>query len=162
MLINDLGSVIRTYDGKKYKISVSHTDRYEENKWNQFSVRSRIFVSGQPKPTFPPHPVSYESNPENDLLWVAYNAAEVKIMKEVIEKAYPLIPRELLDHLRFSRKCGCEMCPCSPGFYAGQGRKGTYWVEMEKYVKPVPNFVPGHASTYLQSHKSIINPDFTH
>jgi hypothetical protein len=74
----------------------------------------------------PPYSVK-GTNPANDNLWKRYNQAEVRLMREAVDKAMELdlIPR---DSYSFSRKAGCS-CGCSPGMiYKHLSNGMEYWV----------------------------------
>lgn len=56
-------------------------------------------------------------DPDMDKLWSRWNRAEVRVMREDAEKT---LFAAGIDNgegtLKFSRKAGCSLCPCSPGF----------------------------------------------
>lgn len=57
-------------------------------------------------------------DPESDKAWDAYNRWEKKVAKEalvgVLSKA---VGRKVLpNEVKYSRKAGCSLCACSPGF----------------------------------------------
>lgn len=57
-------------------------------------------------------------DPEMDKLWKRWNRATVILMRETAEKALKVANIDHEEKLSFSRKAGCSMCPCSPGFVA--------------------------------------------
>ena len=85
--------------------------------------KTRIFVdideSDVPMPR-PPYGSTKGDGSEEDKLWTLYNRWELKAMKlrfsrvrSTLEMFFGLAPGSKLG---FSRKAGCGMCPCSPGF----------------------------------------------
>ena len=82
-----------------------------------------VFVSGEPRPEDVdgsgiderPVPGAQGVNEADDKAWRKYNRMEVKIMRAIVGLGLEMNNMEALN-IRFSRKAGCGMCPCSPGF----------------------------------------------
>lgn len=74
----------------------------------------------------PPYSVIGE-DPENDKAWRAFNKLEDTTMQVLVRLALKATDSLLTGpsdyKVSFSRKAGCSMCPCSPGYIlrAGQG-----------------------------------------
>jgi hypothetical protein len=112
------------YAGKRYSVSLKHEPWYQSGP--RYDRKTRIFVDG-PGPVMDAPEISRKGDdPESDKAWKAYNREEIKVM-QFFAAAVGFDPKDL----RFDRKCGCSMCPCSPGFKAKNGLQrelGTIWV----------------------------------
>lgn len=101
-----------------------------------------IFVDNTPDPDMPrpPHTVKGD-DPKVDKAWRRYNRMQIQIMRDAAARATGFDPKDL----RFSRRAGCSMCPCSPGF-----------IVPATTVNDV-TFFPGHA-TWVDAHHSCNVP----
>lgn len=90
--------------------------------------KTRIYVEGETEADFSEAQKlselagSYSRgvSPEADKAWDRGNREVVKNQRAVIDRALECSPllRQIVggEALKFSRKAGCSMCPCSPGF----------------------------------------------
>jgi hypothetical protein len=83
-------------------------------------VKGRAYVFGEPSPdTYrddiprsPPYSTKGD-DPEIDKEWVRYNRAEVETIRQAAAAVFKEIGVE--TGMKFSKRAGCSMCPCSPG-----------------------------------------------
>jgi hypothetical protein len=101
-------------EGKRFLVSVRSRDSYEGR-----SKTPRVYVSC-PDPEAlgqtDGHPAYTQkgADPVADAGWKAYNKLEMANQRHFAEAA-------VTGKLSFSRKAGCSMCPCSPGFVVKEG-----------------------------------------
>jgi hypothetical protein len=61
-----------------------------------------------------------------------YKKEVIPVVMELIKKEYPDYYEELKDtKWGWNQKCGCSMCPCSPGFVGST----TGWFEIQVEIK---------------------------
>lgn len=102
-----------------YSVSLRVFSRSVDN----LRSKTRGYVSGQEKPSMPlPAYDTFDENGErvaDDAGWRKYNRAEMQIMRKHMTAALAATEPVFDDRglkFSFSRKAGCSMCPCSPGF----------------------------------------------
>jgi len=104
--------------GEDYRVTIAKERRVRER-----SMKGRFYVWGEPKPEkvfddiecVPPYG-SRGENEANDKAWDVYNKREVKVSRETVEVALRAAGIAMPAKMTYSRKAGCSMCPCSPGF----------------------------------------------
>lgn len=113
-----------------------------KRRYDDKTSKTRIFVDGQGDPEMerPPYDRYDEKTGERiafDAEWRKYNREEVKMMRAHLEPALEELDEflEVQDpgKVRFSRKAGCSMCPCSPGFVA----EDLMWIELDDSATPL-------------------------
>jgi len=107
-----------TVDGINYEVEIGYTPW---TNWREANRLERFFVAGEPEPSLerPPYGIKGE-NLDNDAAWRRYNREEVRIMRKYLAAAGIEV-----QGLRFSRKAGCSLCECSPGFVGGKRNGAT-------------------------------------
>lgn len=68
---------------------------------------------------------------ELDKAWRKYNKAELKIQKQIINKAVEIgqLQESIAKELKWSRKAGC-FCGCSPGWISRDYRRQSMWLNL--------------------------------
>lgn len=123
----------------------------------QYYTKTRVYVSltGVDLPEPPPYGSTRGDGSDEDKAWKAYNKAEEQAMRNLITAALPalkvwgLVPQDTIatkntpghtgTKIAFSRKAGCSMCPCSPGFIVQSNTLGRLdhvpadiWISLPK------------------------------
>jgi hypothetical protein len=105
-------------EGQRFIVKVTKTDDFSGR-----SGKTKAFVWGTPDPEELGQTVARPmysmigDDPVNDAAWKAYNKLEIANQRHFVEAA-------IEGKFGFSRKAGCSMCPCSPGFVMKDGSYG--------------------------------------
>lgn len=112
------------------KITQSTKKYTKDYRHNRKSVL--LFIDGE-------RPLNNGGNPIDDIIWRRTHDQPLSnetVKKLLTEMAFEEFPQTVVS-VKYDRKAGCTMCPCSPGYvitikepYSGQ--KHAYWAEFTK------------------------------